>query len=68
MTVSMPAAKVSVSEQALRQRSISPRMVSNIFLMKLIASGKFEQIDNFLLIRGHTFLPNDCDFSIIEER
>ena len=35
------------------------------FLLKLVHDGQFEQID---LVRGHTFLPNDRDFSVIEKR
>ena len=38
------------------------------FLLKLIRDGRYEQIDHFFLIRGHTFLPNDRDFSVIEKR
>ena len=38
------------------------------FLLKLIHDGQFEQIDHFFLVRGHTFLPNDRDFSVIEKR
>ena len=36
------------------------------FLLKLVHDGQFEQIDHFFLVRGHTFLPNDRDFSVIE--
>ena len=38
------------------------------FLLKLVHDGQFEQIDHFFLVRGHTFLPNDRDFSVIERR
>ena len=38
------------------------------FLLKLINDGRYEKIDHFFLVRGHTFLPNDRDFSVIEKR
>ena len=38
------------------------------FLLKLVHDGQFEQIDHFFLVRGHTFLPNDRNFSAIEKR
>ena len=38
------------------------------FLLKLIHDGRYQQIDHFFLVRGHTFLPNDRDFSVIEKR
>ena len=37
-------------------------------MFKLVHDGQFEQIDHFFLVRGHTFLPNDRDFSVIEKR
>ena len=37
-------------------------------MLKLIHDGRFDQIDHFFLVRGHTFLPNDRDFSVIEKR
>ena len=38
------------------------------FLLKLVHDGQFEQVDHFFLVRGHTFLPNDRDFSVIERK
>lgn len=29
---------------------------------------RFQQIDHKFLVRGHTYLPNDCDFAHIEKR
>ena len=34
----------------------------------LILQGRFKQIDHKYLVRGHTYLPNDRDFSHIEKR
>ena len=34
---------------------------------QLLESEHYEQIDHFYLIRGHTFLPNDHDFPVIEK-
>ena len=38
------------------------------FWNSLILQGQFEQIDHKYLVRGHTYLPNDRDFSHIEKR
>ena len=31
-------------------------------------SRKYKRVDHFFLVRGHTFLPNDRDFALIEKR
>lgn len=38
------------------------------FLLSLIENETYRRIDHYFLIRGHTFLPNDRDFSCIELR
>ena len=38
------------------------------FWSSLIIRKQFEQIDHKFLVRGHTYLPNDRDFSHIEKR
>ncbi|MEM6612842.1 MAG: hypothetical protein AAF652_11440, partial [Cyanobacteria bacterium P01_C01_bin.72] len=38
------------------------------FLLSLIQNKVYKRIDHYFLIRGHTFLPNDRDFSSIEGR
>jgi hypothetical protein len=37
------------------------------YLLRLIKLKKFDRIDHFFLTRGHTFLPNDRDFGVIEK-
>ena len=37
------------------------------FWNSLIVRGQFKQIDHKFLVRGHTYLPNDRDFSHIEK-
>lgn len=46
-------------------RSKQNRAVIGYF-QHLIESGRFERIDHIFLTRGHTYLPNDRDFSSIE--
>ena len=38
------------------------------FFLRLVQSGFYKSIDHKFLVRGHTFLPNDRDFSCIEAR
>ncbi|KAK3701305.1 hypothetical protein RRG08_066797 [Elysia crispata] len=38
------------------------------FLLGLVKEGIYASIQHYFLYRGHTFLPNDRDFSHIEER
>ena len=38
------------------------------FWSHLIAKNRFDRIDHKFLVRGHTYLPNDRDFSHIEKR
>ena len=38
------------------------------FLLSLIHQKIYQRIDHKFLTRGHTFLPNDRDFAIIEKR
>ena len=38
------------------------------FFLRLIQSNSYESIDHKFLVRGHTYLPNDRDFSSIEAR
>ena len=33
-----------------------------------VLQGCFQQVNHKFLVKGHTFLPNDCDFSHIEKR
>lgn len=39
-----------------------------IFLQTLIEAKVYERIDHYFLYRGHTYLPNDRDFAMIEKR
>ena len=38
------------------------------FWSKLINKGQFTRIDHKYLVRGHTYLPNDRDFALIEKK
>ena len=38
------------------------------FWSKLINKGQFTRIDHKFLVRGHTYLPNDRDFALIEKK
>jgi len=38
------------------------------YLLFLTDSGKFEKIQHFFTVRGHSFLPRDRDFGIISRR
>jgi hypothetical protein len=37
------------------------------FLSELVKDTGYQQVDHMFLVRGHTFLPNDRDFGIIEK-
>ena len=38
------------------------------FLQYLVENNFYRKIDHYFLYRGHTFLPNDSDFGLIEKR
>ena len=37
------------------------------YLLRLVKMNVFSRIDHYFLTRGHTFLPNDRDFGVIEK-
>ena len=39
-----------------------------VFLQSLVEANIYKRIDHIFLYRGHTFLPNDRDFGLIEKR
>lgn len=36
------------------------------FLLALVDSGRFQSVQHYFPIRGHTFLPNDRDFAVVK--
>ncbi|MES9884547.1 MAG: hypothetical protein ABW185_27190, partial [Sedimenticola sp.] len=43
-------------------------VISTLAQMTKKADAPYKQIDHHFLVRGHTFLPNDRDFALIEKR